>query len=350
MDYPLTQTGAEVQELLDSIGPLAGRVTALEGSSQQMTEALATETSEREAADATQDALLEILQKGTGSSQTVDTIALSKAIDDKAVSYSTQKLITKSGYGVSDTLHLERGKIYLFPVSGVNASDTAYLSQSVTRTYEKAIVYAYTYKEVNDRLVIDTATADYDETLVYTYGYDADGNLITILDKNGNPVPGMTLPGTREVTESFYSVLVHQPLITGGKFLYVPTFDMDVVVSHTSANLTGDVEVLDFQLVIGLVESLMGAVQEAVICEVFGSITKRIEGIEHFMSNMGKVRVAGIDSGAVPTVCGQKMIIIDTGAPTSYPGFAGQIWYDRTGAHLYLASGTASSSDWRLIV
>lgn len=345
MDYPLTQTGAEVQELLDSIGPLAGRVTALEGSSQQMTEALATETSEREAADATQDALLEILQKGIGSSSTVGEIAMSKEVNNKAVSWSTQKLITKSGYGVSNTLTLQKGKIYLFPVSSLNASTVAYLSQVVTKTYAKAIVYTYTYKTVDGRRVVDTATADYDETLVYTYSYDASGNLIAIFDKDGAVVPGITLPGTREVTETFYSVLVNRPVISNGKFLYVPTYDMDVVVSHTTANLTGTVEVLDFSLVISLVGSLLGAVQERVLCEAFGLMSKRIDSIEKRLAVQGDVKARSIDLGFIPKVCGREMVIFEEtlqegsflDGPQSYPSFLGQLCVDTVNNKVFIA-------------
>lgn len=345
MDYPLTQTGAEVQELLDSIGPLAGRVTALEGSSQQMTEALATETSEREAADATQDALLEILQKGIGSSSTVGEIAMSKEINNKAVSWSTQKLITKSGYGVSNTLTLQKGKIYLFPVSSLNASTVAYLSQVVTNTYDKAIVYAYTCEIINDRRVVHTATADYDETLVYTYSYDAEGNLIAIVDKDGALVPGRQLPTTRRVTETFYTPIVNLPTISSGKFLFVPTHGMDVVVSHVSAQLTGDVEVLDFQLTLGLVTTLLGDIQERVLCEAFGLMSKRIDSIEKRLAVQGDVKARSIDLGYIPKVCGRDMVIFEVtrqegsflDGPKSRPSFLGQLCVDTVNNKVYIA-------------
>ena len=345
MDYPLTQTGAEVQELLDSIGPLAGRVTALEGSSQQMTEALATETSEREAADATQDALLEILQKGTGAPDTVTTMALSKAINGKVVKYATGKVANKSGYGISNVLTLEKGNIYLFPVTSQPASDVAYLSQTVTNTYDKAIVYEYTYETINDRRVVHTATADYDETLVYTYSYDAEGNLIAIVDKDGALVPGRQLPTTRRVTETFYTPIVNRPTISGGKFLFVPTHGMDVVVSHTSAQLADNVEVLDFQLTIGLVTSLLGEVQERVLCEAFGLMSKRIDSIEKRLAVQGDVKARSIDLGYIPKVCGMEMVIFEEtlqegsflDGPQLFPTFLGQLCVDTVNNKVYIA-------------
>lgn len=352
MDYPLTQTGAEVQELLDSIGPLAGRVTELEASASTLNGAIESEAEEREAADAAQDAVIEILQKGLGSSDTVDELTVSLATGGKAVDWNTQQLKDKTGYGVSDTLRLQKGKIYLFPVASAGADDVAFLSQVVTRNYAKAIVYTYVYKTVSGRKVIDTATADYDSTLVYTYGYDAEGNLLTIIDKNGDQVPGLVLPGTREVTETAYSVLVNKPTVSSGKFIYVPTRDMNAVVSYVASELAGVVEVLDFSLVASLTSTLMGTIQEHVLCEVVGSMNARIDGIEDFIKNMGDIDVAHINCAAAPTVCGQPWLFVETDEPAGPAGFIGQLWYDRINTHLYIATSTSGSvsTQWKLIV
>ena len=352
MDYPLTQTGAEVQELLDSIGPLAGRVTELEASASTLNGAIESEAEEREAADEAQDAVIGILVKGTGAPDAVTTMALSKAISDQAVIYATGKAAAKSGYGISSALTLEKGKIYLFPVTSQPASDVAYLSRTVTNTYDKAIVYAYTYEIINNRRVVHTATADYDETLVYTYSYDAEGNLIAIVDKDGVLVPGRQLPTTRRVTETVYTPLVNQPSVSGGKFLYVPTHGMDVVVSNTSAQLTGDVEVLDFQLTLGLVTTLLGDIQERVLCEAFGSLEARISSLEKSYGVFGTLSAATGNFRDVPNVGGGPMVVIKEGSPTSddNPYFVGQLYFDKTNRELYVATSTASSSFWEKVI
>lgn len=352
MDYPLRQTGAEVQEILDSVGPLQEAVETLQGQQTTLGEGLGAEAAARVAADEAQDAVIGILVKGTGAPDAVTTMALSKAINDQAVIYATGKAVAKSGYGISSALTLEKGKIYLFPVTSQPASDVAYLSQSVTNTYDKAIVYAYTYEIINDRRVVHTATADYDETLVYTYSYDAEGNLIAIVDKDGALVPGRQLPTTRRVTETVYTPLVNQPSVSGGKFLYVPTHGMDVVVSNTSAQLTGDVEVLDFQLTLGLVTTLLGEVQERVLCEAFGSFEARVSSLEKSYGVFGTLSAAIGNFRDVPNVGGGPMVVIKEGSPTSAddPYFVGQLYFDKTNSELYVATSTASYSFWRKVI
>ena len=319
MDYPLTQTGAEVQEILDSVVPLQQAVETLQGQQTTLGEGLDTEAAARAAADEAQDAVIGILVKGTGASDTVTTMALSKAINGKVVKYATGKVANKSGYGISNVLTLEKGKIYLFPVTSQPAS--------------------------NDRRVVHTATADYDETLVYTYSYDAEGNLIAIVDKDGALVPGRQLPTTRRVTETFYTPIVNRPTISGEKFLFVPTHGMDVVVSHTSAQLAGNVEVLDFQLTIGLVTSLLGEVQERVLCEAFGLMSKRIDSIEKRLAVQGDVKARSIDLGYIPKVCGREMVIFEEtlqegsflDGPQSFPTFLGQLCVDTVNNKVYIA-------------
>lgn len=345
MYYPLRQTGAEVQDILDSVGPLQQAVETLQGQQTTLGEGLDAEVAERAAADEAQDAVIGILVKGTGAPDTVTKMALSKAISDQAVIYATGKAVAKSGYGISSALTLEKGKIYLFPLTSQPASDVAYLSRTVTNTYDKAIVYAYTYEIINDRRVIHTATADYDETLVYTYSYDADGNLIAIVDKDGALVPGRQLPTTRRVTETFYTPIVNQPAISSGKFLFVPTHGMDVVVSHVSAQLTGDVEVLDFQLTLGLVTTLLGDIQERVLCEAFGLMSKRIDSIEKRLAVQGDVKARSIDLGYIPKVCGRDMVIFEEtrqegsflDGPKSRPSFLGQLCVDTVNKKVYIA-------------
>lgn len=345
MDYPLRQTGAEVQEILDSVGPLQQAVETLQGQQTTLGEGLDAEAAARVAADEAQDAVIGILVKGTGAPDTVTTMALSKAINGKVVKYATSKVANKSGYGISNVLTLEKGKIYLFPVTSQPASDVAYLSQTVTNTYDKAIVYEYTYETINDRRVVHTATADYDETLVYTYSYDAEGNLIAIVDKDGALVPGRQLPTTRRVTETIYTPIVNLPTISNGKFLFVPTHGMDVVVSHTSAQLTGNVEVLDFQLTVGLVTTLLGDIQERVLCEAFGLVSKRIDSIEKRLAVQGDVKARSIDLGFIPKVCGREMVIFEEtlqegsflDGPKSYPSFLGQLCVDPVNNKVFIA-------------
>ena len=352
MDYPLTQTGAEVQEILDSVGPLQQAVETLQGQQTSLGEGLDAEAAARVAADEAQDAVIGILVKGTGAPDTVTTMALSKAISDQAVIYATGKAGSKSGYGISSALTLEKGKIYLFPVESQPAADVAFLSETVTDTFDKAIVYTYTYETINDRRVIATATADYDNTLVYTYSYDADGNLIAIIDKDGNLVPNRQLPATRRVTETVYTPLVNQPSVSGGKFLYVPTHGMDVVVSNTSAQLTGDVEVLDFQLTLGLVQTFLGEIQERVICEAFGSLEARISSLEKSYGVFGTLSAAVCNFRDVPNVGGGPMVLIKEGSPTSAdnPYFVGQLYFDKTNRELYVATSTASYSFWKKVI
>lgn len=348
----MRQTGAEVQEILDSVGPLQQAVETLQGQQTTLGEGLDAEAAARAAADEAQDAVIGILVKGTGAPDTVTKMALSKAISDQAIIYATGNAVAKSGYGISNVLTLEKGKIYLFPVTSQPASDVAYLSRTVTNTYDKAIVYAYTYEVINDRRVVHTATADYDETLVYTYSYDAEGNLIAIVDKDGALVPGRQLPTTRRVTETVYTPIVNLPTISSGKFLFVPTHRMDVVVSHVSAQLTGDVEVLDFQLTVGLVTTLLGDVQERVLCEAFGSLEARILSLEKSYGVFGTLSAAIGNFRDVPNVGGGPMIVIKEGPPTSDedPYFVGQLYFDKTNLELYVATSTASSSFWRKVI
>ena len=154
------------------------------------------------------------------------------------------------------------------------------------------------------------------------------------------------------MTETVYTPLVNQPSVSGGKFLYVPTHGMDVVVSNTSAQLTGDVEVLDFQLTVGLVTTLLGEVQERVLCEAFGSLEARISSLEKSYGVFGTLSAAIGNFRDVPNVGGGPMVVIKEGSPTSDDGpyFVGQLYFDKTNRELYVATSTASSSFWRKVI
>lgn len=45
----------------------------------------------------------------------------------------------------------------------------------------------------------------------------------------------------------------------------------------------------------------------------------------------------------------QNPISIGSGAPNSTPSFVGQMYVDTSGAKVYVATGTASSADWKIL-
>ncbi len=305
---------------------------------------IANEVTARQNADAALQSIVDILKQVTGVSETTESITMSVGKSGKVVDFESAQEVSMSNYGISSEISLTKGRLYLIPLSGSIDNSIAFLSRKSTVTYDKVITYTYTYMTINDIEVIETATADYDSTLVYTFSYDSSGNVLAILDPNGNTVS--ELPATREVTEDFYTPLVNiQVMPDSGYFLFIAAQDMNVVVSNKLAQLTGNIIVMDSGLAFNIAYSFMGQADNKVVCESFAQLFKKMAALAAVIDNMGDAKARNLDIDNMPQVVGTDMISVGDDEP-DVPQFPGQIYIQSTGIVYFAIAVTNSASDW----
>ena len=177
-----------------------------------------------------------------------------------------------SGYGISAPVTLNAGDILLVPSAQAVPADVSVIARLVDRTYEKVIVYNYTYRTDYPELPA-TATADYDSTLVYTAVYDESGETPVLTGWTRAGQTYETLPATREVSEQFYEPLMRQAVAampSTGYYIYLCPTAMTVVVSGLTATVAGGVAlVVGWGIFKNISTNFVGAPGQSVSAQAF---------------------------------------------------------------------------------
>ena len=200
------------------------------------------QTSVKEEAGETTKQRVLFMETSFGKYDSIREVTLSQAKSGKYVNVDGTET-TGTGYGISNSVELNFGDILLVPSAQAVPASVSVVARIVTRTYQKVITYAYTYRSDYPELPA-TATADYDSTLVYTAVYDETGEtpVLTGWAIGGETIK--TLPATHEVTESYYEPLVKQAVSampSTGYYVYLCPSAMTVVISGLTATVSGGV-------------------------------------------------------------------------------------------------------------
>ena len=289
-----------------------------------------------------------------GKYDTKREITLSQAKAGKYVSVAGEE-VSASGYGISNSIDLLAGDILLIPSAQAVPADVSPVARIVTRTYQKVINYAYTYQQANPELY-DTATADYDQTLVYTAVYDTSGETPVLTGWTRGGQTYQTLPATHEVTEIYYEPLIKQSVAampSTGYYIYLCPQAMAVVISGLTATVSGGVCLaVGWGIFKNIVSNFLSMPGQNTVAQAFAVLIAAIDGLKAQLDNLGETKTVSIDFENSPKLCGQDMYIVGSGAPASpvVPTMIGQEYLDVTNKKCYKAfSITNSVSDWVLL-
>ena len=350
--YDLTQTGDEVQAILNNAEgmPTPEQLSEAFGlKADKSTTYTKTEVDNKE--NAIKARVLDI-EQGFGKYDTKREITLSQATAGKYVSVAGAE-VSATGYGISAAIELLAGDILLVPSAQAVPADVSVVARVVTRTYQKVINYAYTYQQENPELY-NTATADYDPTLVYTAVYDTSGEtpVLTGWTKGGQTY--QTLPATHEVTESYYEPLIKQSVSampSTGYYVYLCPQAMTVVISGLTATVSGGVCLaVGWGIFKNIVSNFLSMPGQNVVAQAIAVLTAAVEGHAEQLQNLGECKAKSIDFEDWPKICGYPLVVEGAGAPSIVPRFKGQRYHDTTNSKCYEAfSVTNNVSDWVLL-
>ena len=260
-----------------------------------------------------------------------------------------------SGYGISAPITLNAGDILLVPSAQAVPAAVSVIARLVDRTYQKVIVYTYTYQQANPELYA-TATADYDPSLVYTAIYDTTGETPVLTGWALGGTVYQTLPATHEVSEQFYEPLMKQAVAampSTGYYIYLCPTPMTIVVSGYTATVSGgEALVVGWGIFKNITTNFVGAPGQSVLAQAFAVLFAAIDGLTAQLANLGETKAKSIDFEESPKLCGQNMYIQGDGAPAApvVPTMIGQEYMDLTNRKLYKAFAiTNNVSDWVLI-
>ena len=277
--------------------------------------------------------------------------------------------VANSNYSISQPFSLKAGDILLVPSASAVTAACSVVSKKVTNTYDKVIIYAYTYDEFGR---INTATADYNPSLVYTAYYES--------DEQTTPTDWMIggehiaeLPQTHEVTESFYEPLVKQSVAgmpDAGYYVYLASQAMDVVVSAYNATINGGHAIIaGWGIFKNIATNFVGIDKQRVIAEAIADLFAQVEGINEKLTNgldrlsvkhlhidreLSGLNIAGtfcLQGAGVPSA---SVVPVNWdfgryGDWKGIPQFIGQEYYDTIDKVFYKAHGVTAVSDWKRI-
>lgn len=296
--------------------------------------------------------MIDFLEKALGKYSSVGSTTLSQAIAGKYINTSGAA-VSQSGFGISAPITLNFGDILLVPSAEAVPAAVSVVSRVVTRTYAKVITYTYTYQQENPELY-DTATADYDSSLVYTAVYDTSGETPVLTGWTIGGETLETLPATREVTESYYEPLVKQAVAampSTGYYVYLCPQSMTVVISGLTATVNGGVcQTVGLGIFKNIVSNFLSMPGQNAAAQALCDLNERLAGISRRFDAMGKVKAEEINLGTLPKVGGSEMVITGAGAPAVVPHFIGQQYIDLTNRKVYSATKlTPATTDWTLL-
>ena len=277
--------------------------------------------------------------------------------------------VANGNYSISQPFSLKAGDILLVPSASAVTAACSVVSKKVTNTYDKVIIYAYTYDEFGR---INTATADYNPSLVYTAYYES--------DEQTTPTDWMIggehiaeLPQTHEVTESFYEPLVKQSVAgmpDAGYYVYLASQAMDVVVSAYNATINGGHAIIaGWGIFKNIATNFVGIDKQRVIAEAIADLFAQVEGINEKLTNgldhlsvnhlhidreLSGLNIAGtfcLQGAGVPSA---SVVPVNWdfgryGDWKGIPQFIGQEYFDTIDKVFYKAHGVTAISDWKRI-
>ena len=277
--------------------------------------------------------------------------------------------VANGNYSISQPFSLKAGDILLVPSASAVTAACSVVSKKVTNTYDKVIIYAYTYDEFGR---INTATADYNPSLVYTAYYES--------DEQTTPTDWMIggehiaeLPQTHEVTESFYEPLVKQSVAgmpDAGYYVYLASQAMDVVVSAYNATINGGHAIIaGWGIFKNIATNFVGIDKQRVIAEAIADLFAQVEGINEKLTNgldhlsvkhlhidreLSGLNIAGtfcLQGAGVPSA---SVVPVNWdfgryGDWKGIPQFIGQEYFDTIDKVFYKAHGVNAVSDWKRI-
>ena len=302
----------------------------------------------------TLDGLVAFINKSFGKydGETVKTLTQSKA--GMYVNVNGGET-SASGFGISDPITLNAGDILLIPSAQAVPASASVVARMVDRTYQKVIVYTYTYQQANPTLYA-SATADYDPELVYTAIYDTSGETPVLTGWALGGVIYQSLPTTHEVSERFYEPLMKQAVAampSTGYYIYLCPTAMTIVVSGYTATVSGgEALVVGWGIFKNITTNFVGAPGQSVLAQAFAVLFAAIDGLKAQLDNLGETKAVSIDFENSPKLCGQDMFLTGDGAPAApnVPTMVGQEYLDVTNKKCYKAfSVTNSISDWVLL-
>lgn len=292
------------------------------------------------------------IETSFGKYDSVREITLSRASTGSYIDVNGDE-IADGGFDTSHPVSLNFGDILLVPSERALPANVSVVTRIVTNTYQKVINYIYTYQQENPELY-DTATADYDDTLVYTAVYDTSGEtpVLTGWDIDGKIIG--KLPATHEVIEDYYDPLVKQAVSampSTGYYVYLCQSAMTVVISGLTSTVNGGVcKVVGWGIFKNIVSDFIGTPGQATLAQALCDLDTRIKGILSRFENLGEVKAITIDSENLPKVCGQPLVVEGSGAPSVVPQFVGQRYHDTTNNKCYEAfSVRGATSDWKIL-
>ena len=294
---------------------------------------------------------------------------LAVGVSGKYIDKDSALEVANDNYSISQPISLKAGDILLVPSASAVAAACSVVSKKVTNTYDKVIIYAYTYDEFGR---INTATADYNPSLVYTAYYES--------DEQTTPTDWMIggehiaeLPQTHEVTESFYEPLVKQSVAgmpDTGYYVYLASQAMDVVVSAYNATINGGHAIIaGWGIFKNIATNFVGIDKQRVIAEAIVDLFAQVEGINEKLTNgldrlsvkhlhidreLSGLNIAGtfcLQGAGVPSA---SVVPVNWdfgryGDWKGIPQFIGQEYFDTIDKVFYKAHGVTAVSDWKRI-
>ena len=294
---------------------------------------------------------------------------LAVGVSGKYIDKDSALEVANSNYSISQPISLKAGDILLVPSASAVAAACSVVSKKVTNTYDKVIIYAYTYDEFGR---INTATADYNPSLVYTAYYESDEQTTpTYWIRGGEHIA--ELPETHEVTESFYEPLVKQSVAgmpDTGYYVYLSSQTMDVVVSAYNDTINGGHAIIvGWDIFKNVATNFVGIDKQRVIAEAIAALFAQVEGINEKLTNgidrlsvkhlhidreLSGLNIAGtfcLQGAGVPSA---SVVPVNWdfgryGDWKGIPQFIGQEYFDTTDKVFYKAHGVTAVSDWKRI-
>lgn len=294
---------------------------------------------------------------------------LAVGVSGKYIDKDSALEVANGNYSISQPISLKAGDILLVPSASAVAAACSVVSKKVTNTYDKVIIYGYTYDEFGR---INTATADYNPSLVYTAYYESDEQ--TTPDNwmiGGEHIA--ELPETHEVTESFYEPLVKQSVAgmpETGYYVYLASQTMDVVVSAYNATINGGHAIIaGWGIFKNVATNFVGIDKQRVIAEAIADLFAQVEGINEKLTNgldrlsvkhlhidreLSGLNIAGtfcLQGAGVPSasVAPVNWDFRRYGDWKGIPQFIGQEYFDTINKVFYKAHGVTAVSDWKRI-
>ena len=294
---------------------------------------------------------------------------LAVGVSGKYIDKDSALEVANGNYSISQPISLKAGDILLVPSASAVAAACSVVSKKVTNTYDKVIIYAYTYDEFGR---INTATADYNPSLVYTAYYESDEQTIpTNWIRGGEHIA--ELPETQAVTESFYEPLVEQSVAgmpDTGYCVYLASQTMDVVVSAYNATINGGHAIIaGWGIFKNIATNFVGIDKQRVIAEAIAALFAQVEGINEKLTNgldrlsvkhlhidreLSGLNIAGtfcLQGAGVPSA---SVVPVNWdfgryGDWKGIPQFIGQEYFDTIDKVFYKAHGVTAVSDWKRI-